>query len=198
MEVVYWYHCEHQHFVFLRGTSDDYSNSFEDAGFEVILLFSLGILTLELRANVATMYYQLNTQADNDNEVSLDRCCVNCCTISQIRHTDTTLTYSILAESTVNACFWTAFGIGIMDLVILIPNGLGAILGFIQVFLCLIAPRKEILVSGETEQDSEDIDDEEEAGAVTTNMEAANEESNHAAASGENVAGKVADKDQGS
>lgn len=103
--------------------------------------------------------------------------------------------------NTVNACFWTAFGIGIMDLVVLIPNALGAILGFIQMFLCLIAPRKEVLVSGETEQDSEDladIDDEEEAGVVTTNMEATNEESNHAAASGEKVAGKVADKDQGS
>ena len=38
-----------------------------------------------------------------------------------------------------------------MDLVILVPNGLGAILGFIQVFLCMVAPRKEILASGEIE-----------------------------------------------
>ena len=79
-----------------------------------------------------------------------------------------------------------------MDFVLLIPNGLGAVLGFIQMFLCLIAPRKEMLVSGETDQGGEDlvnIDDEEGAGVETTDLEATDEESNHAAASSE--------KDQG-
>ena len=55
--------------------------------------------------------------------------------------------------STANACFWTAFGFGVMDWFIIVPNGLGAILGFIQMFLRLIVPARETFPSsGETEQ----------------------------------------------
>ena len=44
--------------------------------------------------------------------------------------------------NTANAVFWSAFGIGIMDWIIVIPNGLGSVLGFIQVFLCLVIPNR--------------------------------------------------------
>lgn len=47
-----------------------------------------------------------------------------------------------MITNTANAVFWTAFGIGIMDWIIVIPNGLGSVLGFIQVFLCLIIPNR--------------------------------------------------------
>mmetsp|Transcript_789 Transcript_789/g.1110 ORF Transcript_789/g.1110 Transcript_789/m.1110 type:complete len:122 (+) Transcript_789:758-1123(+) len=46
--------------------------------------------------------------------------------------------------NTANACFWTAFGFGIMDWFITVPNGLGAILGFIQMFLRLVVPSREV------------------------------------------------------
>ena len=47
-----------------------------------------------------------------------------------------------MITNTANAVFWTAFGIGIMDWIIVIPNGLGSVLGFIQVFLCLVIPNR--------------------------------------------------------
>ena len=45
--------------------------------------------------------------------------------------------------NTANAIFWTAFGFGVMDWYILVPNGIGAILGFIQMFLRLVMPASE-------------------------------------------------------
>ena len=47
-----------------------------------------------------------------------------------------------MITNTANAVFWSAFGIGIMDWIIVIPNGLGSVLGFIQVFLCLVIPNR--------------------------------------------------------
>jgi solute carrier family 50 protein (sugar transporter) len=47
-----------------------------------------------------------------------------------------------MITNTANAVFWTAFGIGIMDWIIVIPNGLGSVLGFIQIFLCLVIPNR--------------------------------------------------------
>ena len=44
--------------------------------------------------------------------------------------------------NTSNAVFWTAFGFGTWDWFILIPNGLGCILGAIQIFLQLVLPSK--------------------------------------------------------
>ena len=59
---------------------------------------------------------------------------------------------SDLKYSTANACFWTAFGFGTMDYFIVVPNGLGAILGFIQMILCLIVPRQtEVEQAGDIE-----------------------------------------------
>ncbi|KAL9182092.1 hypothetical protein ACHAXT_012435 [Thalassiosira profunda] len=45
--------------------------------------------------------------------------------------------------NTANAIFWTAFGFGVMDWYILVPNGIGAILGFAQMFLRLVMPASE-------------------------------------------------------
>ena len=42
--------------------------------------------------------------------------------------------------NTANAVFWTAFGIGTLDWFIIVPNGLGAILGFVQMILRMIVP----------------------------------------------------------
>jgi hypothetical protein len=99
-----------------------------------------------------------------------------------------------LAASTLNASFWTAFGFGIMDMVLLIPNGLGALLGFVQIFLCMIAPRRDILTSGETEvQDSLDLaglNDVEELGVEAMDMEATDEEANHLVAREVKATGK--------
>jgi len=44
--------------------------------------------------------------------------------------------------NTSNAVFWTAFGFGTWDWFILIPNGLGCILGAIQIFLQIVLPNK--------------------------------------------------------
>ena len=42
--------------------------------------------------------------------------------------------------NTSNAVFWAAFGIGVMDWIIVVPGSIGAILGFIQIFLRLVVP----------------------------------------------------------
>jgi len=81
-----------------------------------------------------------------------------------------------------------------MDMVLLIPNGLGALLGFVQIFLCMIAPRRDILTLGETEvQDSLDLaglNDVEELGVEAMDMEATDEEANHLVAREVKATGK--------
>lgn len=47
--------------------------------------------------------------------------------------------------NTANAVFWTAFGIGTLDWFIIVPNGLGAILGFVQMILRLIVPSRDCI-----------------------------------------------------
>ncbi|KAL7541174.1 hypothetical protein ACHAXR_010685, partial [Thalassiosira sp. AJA248-18] len=49
--------------------------------------------------------------------------------------------------NTANGCFWTAFGFGILDWLIIVPNGLGALLGFTQMFIRLIIPSREVFPS---------------------------------------------------
>jgi len=71
--------------------------------------------------------------------------------------------------NTSNAVFWTAFGFGTMDWFILIPNGLGCLLGAIQIFLQLVLPYKnkasEELVTDDIEvgatSDVKPVDEEE-------------------------------------
>jgi len=47
-----------------------------------------------------------------------------------------------MITNTLNAIFWTAYGFAIQDYFIAIPNGIGAIFGGIQIFLCMTFPRK--------------------------------------------------------
>ena len=42
--------------------------------------------------------------------------------------------------NTSNAVFWAAFGFGVWDWIIVVPGSIGAILGFIQIFLRLVVP----------------------------------------------------------
>lgn len=57
--------------------------------------------------------------------------------------------------NTSTAVFLTAFGFGVKDLIIIIPNGIGAILGFIQMFLRLVVPARESTVIVADSNDSE-------------------------------------------
>eukprot|EP00574_Skeletonema_japonicum_P005626 CAMPEP_0201726054 /NCGR_PEP_ID=MMETSP0593-20130828/9246_1 /ASSEMBLY_ACC=CAM_ASM_000672 /TAXON_ID=267983 /ORGANISM="Skeletonema japonicum, Strain CCMP2506" /LENGTH=332 /DNA_ID=CAMNT_0048217521 /DNA_START=204 /DNA_END=1202 /DNA_ORIENTATION=+ len=45
-----------------------------------------------------------------------------------------------MVMNTANAVFWTAFGFGVMDWFIIVPNGLGAVLGGVQMVLRVIVP----------------------------------------------------------
>lgn len=46
-----------------------------------------------------------------------------------------------IITNTLNGVFWFAFGVGVQDWFIAVPNGLGALLGSIQITLCIIFPR---------------------------------------------------------
>ena len=54
-----------------------------------------------------------------------------------------------MLTATFNGIFWGGFGIATKDLVIAVPNSLGAGLGFIQVALCVLFPRKQASASAE-------------------------------------------------
>jgi solute carrier family 50 (sugar transporter) len=41
-----------------------------------------------------------------------------------------------------NGTFWAAYGVAVLDAFIAVPNALGALLGVIQIVLCVIFPRK--------------------------------------------------------
>ena len=88
---------------------------------------------------------------------------------------------SVILFSTANACFWTAFGFGVMDYIIMVPNGLGAILGFIQMFLRLVVPSGDTSPSEiDTQVDDKsegfaDVDIEATASASTTEAPAKEE-----------------------
>ena len=47
-----------------------------------------------------------------------------------------------MVTNTANGCFWTAYGFAVQDPFIYVPNGLGALLGFAQVILVVLFPRK--------------------------------------------------------
>lgn len=47
-----------------------------------------------------------------------------------------------MVTNTLNGSFWTAYGIAVLDPFIYVPNGLGAVLGLIQVVLIVLYPRK--------------------------------------------------------
>jgi hypothetical protein len=81
---------------------------------------------------------QLNTQTNSYDEVSpIDWSLVTIVT--------TFLHPCLLCHfplSTVFGVFWTAFGFGLLDWTLVIPNGMGAILGIIQLFICLVIPSR--------------------------------------------------------
>jgi len=56
--------------------------------------------------------------------------------------------------NTANASFWTAFGIGTKDYFILVPNGIGTVLGGIQMILCVIVPSRTVRSSSTGESAS--------------------------------------------
>jgi solute carrier family 50 protein (sugar transporter) len=45
--------------------------------------------------------------------------------------------------NTLNGSFWTAYGLAVMDPFIYAPNGLGALLGVVQMILCALFPRSK-------------------------------------------------------
>jgi solute carrier family 50 protein (sugar transporter) len=67
--------------------------------------------------------------------------------------------------NTTNAVFWTAFGIGTLDWFIIVPNGLGAILGFVQMILRMIVPVAR--VEKEMEEESSSLEGDLEQGVDT-------------------------------
>jgi len=49
----------------------------------------------------------------------------------------------LMVAATANGAFWAAFGFAVMDYFIFIPNGVGAILGVVQMLLCFVFPRSK-------------------------------------------------------
>ena len=49
-----------------------------------------------------------------------------------------------MVTNTLNGCFWTAYGIAVLDPFIFVPNGLGALLGCIQIGCIGLYPRRPI------------------------------------------------------
>jgi solute carrier family 50 (sugar transporter) len=47
-----------------------------------------------------------------------------------------------MITNTLNGAFWCAYGVAVKDLFIAVPNALGAILGVLQIVLCIIFPRQ--------------------------------------------------------
>jgi solute carrier family 50 (sugar transporter) len=50
-----------------------------------------------------------------------------------------------MMTNTGNGAFWTAYGLAVHDSFISIPNGLGTLLGVIQIILCMTVPRTPII-----------------------------------------------------
>ena len=58
-----------------------------------------------------------------------------------------------MVTNTANCCFWSAYGVALLDPIIYVPNGLGASLGFAQVVLVMLFPRntQDEIENGTTE-----------------------------------------------
>ena len=48
-----------------------------------------------------------------------------------------------MLTNTANGAFWFAYGVAVWDLFIVIPNGLGALLGVVQFVLRIVFPNRE-------------------------------------------------------
>jgi len=62
-----------------------------------------------------------------------------------------------MLTNTANGVFWTAYGIAVVDWFVIVPNGLGALLGVIQMVLCVIFPRRPVLLETTAAMESETI-----------------------------------------
>jgi solute carrier family 50 protein (sugar transporter) len=74
-----------------------------------------------------------------------------------------------MSTNTLNGIFWTAYGLAILDPFIYVPNGLGAVLGAVQILLCVIFPRRKKPSSKEEQEEVDDVDELEEATAKVEN-----------------------------
>ncbi|CAB9515828.1 Bidirectional sugar transporter SWEET2a [Seminavis robusta] len=61
-------------------------------------------------------------------------------TVLRTRNT-ASIHFLTMVTNTANGCFWAAYGFAIMDFLIFVPNGLGALLGFVQLALYVTFPR---------------------------------------------------------
>jgi solute carrier family 50 protein (sugar transporter) len=62
-----------------------------------------------------------------------------------------------MCTNTLNGIFWAAYGLAILDPFIYVPNGLGAVLGTVQILLCVIFPRRK-KVSSKEEEELDNVD----------------------------------------
>ena len=64
-------------------------------------------------------------------------------TIRTVLHTRNSASIHLLtmATNTANGAFWGAYGVAVLDPFVYVPNGLGAALGVVQIFLVLTFPR---------------------------------------------------------
>lgn len=74
-------------------------------------------------------------------------------TVLKTRDSSTIHRWTMLMN-TANASFWTAFGIGTKDYFIFVPNGIGTVLGGIQMILCVIVPSRTVTSSSTSESAS--------------------------------------------
>ncbi len=76
--------------------------------------------------------------------------------------------------NTANSVFWAAFGFGVMDWWIIVPNGLGVILGGVQMVLRLIIPSRsgeeEHAAGGDEVKEGKKADVESGVGESTSNL----------------------------
>lgn len=49
-----------------------------------------------------------------------------------------------MVTNTLNGTFWFIYGLAVLDLFVAVPNGIGALLGVIQIVLCAIFPRRPL------------------------------------------------------
>jgi solute carrier family 50 protein (sugar transporter) len=62
-----------------------------------------------------------------------------------------------MLTNTANGSFWAAYGIAVLDPFIAVPNALGALLGLIQIILCLLFPRNTTLKTTTTTSNQEEV-----------------------------------------
>lgn len=74
-----------------------------------------------------------------------------------------TIHFLTMVTNTANGIFWAAYGFAVMDYYIFIPNGVGALLGFVQFALYMIFPRIEAADDVKKDVEEKPSTDDEEA-----------------------------------